>query len=158
MSVKFTFKKFEPQDATALYEALKDSRVVNHMASDGITTDTCKTIVLEAQQHWVDHGIGSYAVVDPLTGQILGWAGFKHLTNKEYEILVVLGPESWGIGFDIYDELLTQARDLFKLKEVFVVLPDTRKTFRWIQKKGFEYVSDTVYNGEQFKKFVMKIR
>lgn len=150
----YSLRKFQAGDGLSLYQALHDKRVVKHMASDGLSLETCKKIVAEAISHWEDHAIGSYAVVDKKTDKIIGWAGFKLWQENEFEILIVLSPRYYGLGGEIFDELIVKAKQEFQLKKIYILLPETRKGFRWIERKGFKFCKNETFNNEPFKKFV----
>lgn len=151
---KFILRKFQEADALNLYNALSDKRVAKHMASSGITIDDCKKIISTSIDHWEQYHIGSYGVIAQETNKIVGWAGFKFWKKNEFEILIVLSPKHWGLGGDICDELLKLAKNEFSLNRVFILLPETRKSFRWIQSKGFKFCGNEIFNAEPFKKFV----
>jgi RimJ/RimL family protein N-acetyltransferase len=150
----FRLRQFDLNDTQDLYDALGDKRVVKHMASDGVTIDICKYIINESIEHWNKHKIGSYAVVDHETNKIIGWSGFKLWKDNQYEILIVLSPNHWGLGSVICDELFRLAKTEFSLHEVYMLLPVTRKSFRWVHKKGFTFCGDETFNEQPFKKFV----
>ena len=149
----FYLRRFDIADVNDLYNALQDKRVVKHMATEGLSLKNCESIIRDSAKHWEKHGIGDYAVVDAKTGRIIGWAGFKHWENQEFELLVVLSPQYWGLGKVIYYELLNQAKSTFKLHELYVLLPKTRKSFRSIEKLGFRFCQTTIFNQESFLKF-----
>jgi len=72
-------------------------------------------------------------------------------------MLIVLSPKHWGLGEVICDELLQRAKNEFLLDKLFVLLPISRKSFRWIQRKGFKFCGDEVFHEEPFKKFIKEI-
>lgn len=153
MKHNYVLRKFNTDDATDLFQALNDKRIIKHMASTGFTLELCEKIITEAIQHWQDHHIGSYAVLNKKTNKIIGWAGFKLWQQNEFEILIVLSPDYYGLGRKIYEELITQAKQEFQLDKIYILLPETRKSFSWVKRKGFKFVVDEIFNGESFKKF-----
>ncbi|MCP4923807.1 MAG: GNAT family N-acetyltransferase [bacterium] len=153
MSSSFTFRKFATQDGGALYEALKDPKVVRHMATSGLSLKDCEGIIQDSLIHWREHDIGSYAVLNEGSEDIVGWAGFKLWKEGEYEILMVLSPGSWGLGFKIYEDLIHRAKQDFHLQKIFVLLPETRRSFRLVEKLGFQFCGVETFNQEPFRKF-----
>lgn len=153
-TIPYRLRKFTADDALNLFKALNDKRVVRHMASEGITLDVCEQIISESIAHWKKYNIGSYAVIEQTTHSIIGWAGFKLWKENEFEVLIVLSPHYWGLGGIICDDLLRLAKDTFSLNKVFILLPETRKSFRWIQRKGFTFCGNEMFHDESFKKFV----
>ena len=153
----FSLRKFtNGQDAESLFKALKDPEVVRHMVSSGISQTDCSAIIEDSIRHWQDHGIGSWAVLK--NNQVIGWAGFKIWQDEEFELLIVLGKNSWGLGKIVYSELIKLARERYHLKSLVVVLPETRKSFQFIVKRaGFQSVGSVEYQGEAFQKFVLQL-
>ena len=153
----FTLRNFvKGRDEDALYKVLGSPEVVRHMASDGISKSDCDNIISETEAHWKKYNIGSWAVEKD--SNIIGWAGFKIWEENEFELLIVLGPNSWGLGRKIYTALISLAREEFNLNSLTIILPDTRKSFEFIVKKaGFKHVSSESYNGESFQKFILSL-
>jgi N-acetylglutamate synthase-like GNAT family acetyltransferase len=155
-STNFILRKFiVGQDEVSLFQALRDPLVVKHMASKGITFKDCESIVTNSLEHWQENGIGSWGVWKE--GQIVGWAGFKLWKDQELEVLIVLSPLHWGLGKGIFDKLKELAIKEFKLSHLYVLLPETRKSFRYMRRMGFEYAGEETHNGEAFKKFVLNL-
>ena len=153
----FSLRKFiKDQDEEKLYQALKEPEVVRHMASTGLSKDDCVKIIDESLQHWDQYNIGSWAVEKNKV--IIGWAGFKIWKEDEFELLIVLGKDSWGLGLKIYQELIKLAQEEFHLKSLTVILPDTRKSYSYIvQKAGFKHIGSESFNGESFQKFQLSL-
>lgn len=153
---QFSLRQFiSGYDEVPLFEVLKGPAVVKHMASSGISARDCETIVSESLDHWQAHSIGSWAV--EVKGQLAGWAGFKSLGEGEYELLIVLSPKHWGLGRVIFRELVRLASDEFKLCEIYILLPNTRGTFRSIERLGFKWISEVRFNECVFQKFTLSI-
>lgn len=149
----FSLRKFEEnKDEAPLFEALSEPAVVRHMATSGFTEKDCSEIVQGSIIHWSTYKIGSWAV--EVDSKVVGWAGFKHWTNSEFELLIVLAPEYWGLGKEIYKLLVRLAEEKFKLKSIIVLLPNTRKTYKYIiERAGFRHIGEEKFNEETFQKF-----
>ncbi|MBN2479351.1 MAG: GNAT family N-acetyltransferase [Parachlamydiales bacterium] len=156
MSQKFILRKFKKDDGVGLYHALLDERVIRHMAFERVTLENSIVIVNDAIDHWNRYNIGSYAVIDSKTNKLIGWAGFKAL-NGDFELLIVISSNYWGIGKKIYDELINKAKNEFFLEKIYLFLPITRKSFKYIEKLGFKECGQEMYNGILFKKFIKKL-
>lgn len=155
-SSNFNLRKFVVgQDEISLFQALGDPLVVKHLASNAITLKDCESIVSDSLEHWKEHGIGSWGV--EIKGLIVGWAGFKQWKDQEFEVLIVLPPSHWGLGKAIFYKLVELAVKDFELSHLYVLLPTTRKSFRYLRRIGFEFVSEETYKGETFKKFVLNL-
>jgi len=154
---KFSLRKFtEKEDEQELFAAIGDPRVTRHMATKNISKEDCRKIIEESLKHWDSHGIGSWAVL--IENRIVGWAGFKLWKQKEYELLIVLGPKSWGLGKSIYESLISMAKNKFHLEKVIIILPETRKSFTYVVKRaGFSLVGTEIFNNESFQKFSLSL-
>lgn len=152
----FNLRKFViGQDENSLFQALEDPRVVKHMASEGITLKDCESIVSCSLEHWKQYEIGSWGV--ETKGQLVGWAGFKNLKDRDFEVLIVLSPSQWGLGKEIFNKLVELAEKEFKLTHIYVLLPETRKSFGYLRRMGFKFVCKETHHSHMFKKFVMTI-
>lgn len=150
----FLLRKFiVDKDEIDLYKSLRHPSVVRHMATNGFTLEDCTQIVIESLEHWKNHNIGSWCV--EVEESIAGWAGFKQWKEEEFEILVVLSPAYWSLGRKIFGELIKLASREFGLAQVFILLPETRKSFEFVKKIGFRYVKSEIFNGALFHKFVL---
>jgi len=155
-SSHFNLRKLVPgQDENSLFRALGDPLVVRHMASTGITLRDCEVIISNSLEHWKKYGIGSWGV--ERKGQLVGWAGFKYWKDCECEALIVLSPSYWGLGKAIFNKLLELAIKDFDLSHLYVLLPVTRKSFKYMRRIGFAYDNDEAHNGEAFKKFILNL-
>lgn len=154
---KFDLRRFHKNDAMSLFNSLKDDRVIKHMASTGFTIKICQEIIDKSDKHWKKYKIGDFAVIDKVTNDIIGWAGFKFWQENQFEILVVLTPDSWGLGHQIYSELIDLAKNQFKLNEIYILLPKTRKSFRAVESLGFKFSEETTFNNKIFIKFIRRL-
>lgn len=142
-------------DEKPLFRAISGPLVARHMATQGITLSDCEIIVRESLEHWDTHGIGSWAV--EVEKAIVGWAGFKHWREQEFELLIVLSPNHWGLGKGIFQKLKMLASKKFALSELVVFLPETRHSYRYIESLGFESAGKEKINGEIFRKFILTL-
>ena len=67
-------------------------------------------------RHWSEHGFGIWILRDPITRQVVGRAGLRHLTiqgMEEVELAYALFPVFWGRGLatDVARACVTIGRD-----------------------------------------------
>ncbi len=154
LSSQFKLRHFVKNfDEETLFQAIGGAQVTKHMATENISLEDCRTIVGEAIVHWQIHGVGSWAV--EVAGKTAGWAGFKLWKNQEYELLIVLSPNHWGLGKCVFHKLLRIGFEDFNLNQLIVLLPETRKSTHYIKRAGFEMIGKEMFNGEPFKKFCL---
>lgn len=73
--------------------------------------------------------------------QLVGWCGIQ-LVDKKYELAVVIDNDHWGIGRQIFVEIMTWAKELGH-KTVFVNLLYTRPEYKFLRK-----ISKNIYESE----------
>lgn len=153
MDTKWFFRKFTPQDALALYLAIKGDMVARHMATEGFTLDDCNWIIEDSLTQWGKLAYGTWAVCDKLNNNVIGWAGFKPWKEDEVEMLVVLGSGLWGFGKQIFEKLISIGFQKMNFPALYVLLPLTRKSFHFMKNWGFSDCGTEVFHEELFKKF-----
>jgi N-acetylglutamate synthase-like GNAT family acetyltransferase len=126
------------------------------MGSDGFTKKACATIIKESIQDWERYGIGSFAVINKCNQTVVGWAGYKRWKDEGHELLCVLSPSCWGIGFEIANRLINYAFNQLRLSSLLILLPKTRNSFQYNLKMGFEERGTEQFKDARFKKFIFK--
>lgn len=94
-----------------------------------------------------------------LDGQLVGWCGIQcenELDDKEqYELAIVIDDQSWGIGRQVFMQLMQWARD-FGHDSVVLHLLDSRPEYRFLRKQSSR-VTKTELLGRQFTSYVLKV-
>lgn len=152
----FYFRKFTLEDIDSLYQAILGEEVAKHMATRGFSREDCQWIIEDSIKSWEERDFGTWAVIDSESNTLFGWAGFKPWRDNEIELLAVLHPSSRGMGLKVVDELLRIGFNDLKLNELYILLPASRRSFSFVQSKGFEDCGEEIFEGECFRKFVIK--
>nr|NGX32822.1 hypothetical protein [Candidatus Anoxychlamydiales bacterium] len=71
---------------------------------------------------------------------------------------IVLSPKYRGLGKEIYEILISKAKNEFFLKKIYILLPITRKSFGFVKKLGFKYCGEEIYKKMLFKKFIKELK
>ena len=104
-------------------------------------------------RHWSEYGFGIWILRDPITRQVLGRAGLRHLTiegMEEVELAYALFPEFWGRGLatDAARACVTIARDWLGLHSVVgLVLPGNLASQRVLQKASLTHEREVRLEG-----------
>jgi RimJ/RimL family protein N-acetyltransferase len=105
-------------------------------------------------RHWSEHGFGIWILRDPITGQVIGRAGLRHLTiggMEEVELAYALFPEFWGRGLatDAARACVTIGRDWLGLHSVVgLVRPANVASRRVLQKASLASEREVVHGGQ----------
>lgn len=101
---RFTFREIDMQDIDDLYEVDGDPEVMKYLG--GVTLenrDQIIPIIENIRKQYVDNGLGRWAIIDKLSGDMLGWGGLKYETSLSemgpyYDLGYRLKRQHWGKG------------------------------------------------------------
>ena len=105
-------------------------------------------------KHWSDHGFGIWILRDPITRQVMGRAGLRHLTiggMEEVELAYALFPEFWGRGLatDAARACVTIGRDWLGLHSVVgLVLPGNVASQHVLRKASLTREREVMHGGQ----------
>jgi ribosomal-protein-alanine N-acetyltransferase len=112
-------------------------------------------------KHYEDHGFGLWAVIEKLSGEMIGQGGLQLLSGtEEVELVVYVAKRYWnrGIGFEISVGALKYGFTEMDLSRIVsATLPRNRAAQRLAEKLGFRLVLEgnaygkTVYYYELFR-------
>lgn len=89
----------------------------------------------------VDSSLGCKVRAIVKDKQLAGWCGIQ-LEDERYEIAVVIDEGHWGLGRQIFEEIMTWAKELGH-KTVFIHFLYTRPEYKFLRK-----ISKNVYESE----------
>lgn len=98
---RLLLRELSPDDVGALAEILGDPKVMEFSTNGPCTEDDTRQFIDWCLHSYRDHGFGQWAVVDRLSGAIIGFCGLSHLEldgAQEIEIGYRLAPSVWGQG------------------------------------------------------------
>lgn len=85
---------------------------------------------------------------------IAGWCGIQ-LENGKYEIAIVLDPKHWGIGINVFKDLMSWAKALGH-ESVVVHLHHTRPEYKFLKRIAKKVVK-TEQLGEEFTTYHLSV-
>lgn len=86
--------------------------------------------------------------------RLVGWCGIQ-LENKQYELAVVLDESVWGLGKQVFAEMMTWAKE-FGLQSVYLHLLNTRPEYKFLSKMAKRVFNSTLY-GNQFTTYEIAV-
>jgi RimJ/RimL family protein N-acetyltransferase len=93
--------------------------------------------------HWKEHGFGVWAVIDKLSGALIGQCGLKYLPDHpDVEILYAFDTPYWGQGIatEAGEAALRQGFGVTRLDRIVAVaMPEHRASHRVMEKLGMRY-------------------
>lgn len=103
-------------------------------------------------------GLGSWAVLDKATGQVMGEAGLGLLTETgEVEVGYILRKDYWGrgLGTELLKSLLNHGFSNLGLNQIVAVCnPENLASARIMEKCGMTFVSEVLNDGDRVSKYV----
>lgn len=102
---RFYLRDITEGDAAHLYRLDSDPRVHTYLGNKTVkNVHEIFIMIRRIQRQYEEHGIGRWAVIQKDSGQFLGWAGLKKVTetvngySNYYDLGYRLLPEYWGQG------------------------------------------------------------
>ena len=131
------FNDVTPKDFIPL---LNKQKIREHLIDHQLFDESAVKEWLETKI-MVDSSQGCKVQAINIDKQLAGWCGIQ-LENKNYEIAVVIDDRYWGLGRQIFVEIMTWAKELGH-KTVFIHLLYTRPDYKFLRK-----ISKNVYESE----------
>jgi|TARA_Y100000816_G_C26089530_1_gene575541 GNAT superfamily N-acetyltransferase len=130
-----------------------NDRVLKQMPlADGTQFDEqqCIAWVKGKEKQWQEHGYGPWAFL--VNDKFAGWGGLQY-EDGDADLALVLHPQYWGLGKQIFNEIIKRAFNEMGFESVTILLPPTRKNLKGIYLLGFELEGEVILSGERFIKY-----
>ncbi len=105
-SERLLFRELQPSDENSLFELDSDPDVHGYLGNTPLKSmDEIKSAIAMIRQQYKDNGVGRMAVILKETGEFLGWAGLKLVTNEinchvnHYDLGYRFIKNHWGRGY-----------------------------------------------------------
>ncbi len=128
---KIEYKKFNTLDPLEFITILNEQSIRSHLISHGLFEDN-------SVREWVAGKIE----VDAITGcrvravysdsQLVGWCALQK-EQGHFEIAIVISKNAWGIGSQIFKEVMRWSEEL-RHQEVVIHLLETRPQYKFLKK------------------------
>lgn len=151
--MRFEKRRLNKVDKDSMIQLLTHPSVQRHMplSTSSFGEKEYATFIAAKEKIWEKHGFGpsAYFVDD----QFIGWAGIQPDEGDDFEIAIVLSPQYWGYGKQIYKELIQYAFAELKLPSVTILFPPSRTRIKGILKAGFIEEGEVLIDGERFFRY-----
>lgn len=97
---RLELRGWQDTDATVLSTILGDPEVFRYLPFNEPRAQVqCLDSIHRMRDHWVQHGYGVWALVECLTGSLIGYGGLRRLDDGRTELLYGLARAAWGKGY-----------------------------------------------------------
>lgn len=145
-------RKLKDVDKNLIIQLLNNPLVKRHMPLSVKNFDEKQYIdFIEAKESiWKNFGFGPWAYF--INDKFVGWGGIQP-DEDDFELALVLSPDSWGYGRHLYNDLIQEAFSELNLKSVTILFPPSRTRIKWIFKAGFVEEGKVIIDGKNFIRF-----
>lgn len=153
---RLILRMFSPEDALTLHRIWNDAEVMKYIEGWRPSPEDARAAMTRLVQHWRDKGFGQWAIVHKEDGQLIGYAGFKHLDQTpEVELLYGIDKPYWNKGYttEVGRACLRYVFESTELERIVAVaMPENIGSWRVMEKLGMRrekiaryYNHDLVY-------------
>ena len=98
---RLVLRMFMPEDAETLHRIWNDEDVMKYIDGNWRPTlEETREIMVRLRKRWPEQGFGQWAVELKESGEVIGYAGFKHLDKtEEVELLYGIDKPYWKSGY-----------------------------------------------------------
>lgn len=140
-SGKLIYARLEEIDAEELRLLLNENRIREHLVEHKLfDSDSVKAWIKEKIDVNSESGCRVRGIMS--NDCLAGWCGIQ-LENGRYEIALVLGSQHWGIGKQVFNDMMHWAEQLGH-EDVFIHLLDTRPEYKFLRK-----ISKKMFHSQQ---------
>jgi len=123
------------------------------LAPHPFSQSDCEAFIAAKEQLWADYGYGPWAFV--VDDRFAGWGGVQP-EGGEADVGVVLHPDYWGLGRQLFAEVIVRAFGEMGFDAVTVLLPPTRTKLKGILRFGFKPDGTVKIEQHQFLRYRLK--
>ncbi|MEK6521655.1 GNAT family N-acetyltransferase [Bacillus thuringiensis] len=157
-------RRISLEDIDNIYNIVKKDTVGQWLAaSRGMTKEEAKIYVEKFVDHWNQYGFGVWAVLNKLTGEIIGHCGLRYVDQKEedIEIMYLLDPPSWGRGYatEAAKASIQYATKSMEIKKLIARIKITNdKSKKVLETLGFQFVYDKDYQEKKLSHYEINLK
>lgn len=145
---RLIIRKIELTDVDDMFEMDSDPEVHKYILQSPVQTkDEIVEVIQMLQQQYTENGIARWAVVDKVSGEMLGWCGIKFYTDELngyqnfYEHGYRFKQKHWGKGYatESSKAVLSWAFENLKTDTIYAITDlDNTGSIHVLTKLGFE--------------------
>lgn len=119
------------------------------------TKTDCDAFIQAKETMWQEAGFGPWAFV--VDGQFAGWGGVQP-DDGEADLALVLHPNFWGLGKQLYRLIVAKAFNELKVESIQVLFPPSRERVQGLLRLGFVQENEVTIGDEQFIRYRLDLR
>ena len=152
---RLVLRRFTAQDEQVYADIMTNPNVYQYLGTgQGLTRDMIGRLIDAHESSW-GHGLGTYAVVERASGNLIGHCGVRGLPCGRKEILYAFGEDAWGKGYATEAaKAVLQAHSQRPL--IAVSYPENQASIRVIKKLGFRHVGQENMFGKILDSFILE--
>lgn len=146
------FKRLTEVDKSEIMALMNHPLVRRYLplASGHFGENDCEEFVAAKENLWKTAGYGPWAFV--VDGRLVGWGGLQP-ENGEADLGLVLHPDHWGMGKQLYGEIVRRAFGEMGIEAITVLLPPSRTRIKGLLRLGFRQDGLLNVAGVQFVRY-----
>ena len=153
---RLIIRDLEAFDAKGILELDSDPKVHEFLGKNPIKTIKEAEVVIKGiRQHYVENGIGRWAIVDKKTNDFIGWAGLKYEQKLRenfnyYDLGYRLRSKYWGKGIatEAAIECIKYGFDTLNLVEICAAVNiNNLASDKILRKIGLRFIETFEYDG-----------
>ncbi|WP_255496152.1 GNAT family N-acetyltransferase [Mucilaginibacter sp. FT3.2] len=154
---RLILRELLPTDAEGMFELDSDAEVHRFLGNQPVKTiEESRETISVIRQQYIDFNIGRWAVIDKATGNFMGWAGLKFMTDTRnghrnfHDVGYRLIKRYWGKGYATEAAIasIKYGFDGLELDEIYGMADvDNIASQKALQKSGLIYIENFELNG-----------
>ena len=151
---RLLLREFVMDDVAVFFRLISDPDVTRYTGDGGKSLEEARTGIQERLfRDYEIHGYGRWAVVDKLTGKVIGFAGLKYLDDVgEVDLGYRFFKEHWGRGLatEASKAVLEYGVETLQLPRIIGIADiENKASIRVLEKIGFQFEKVTAYRDHQ---------
>ena len=149
---RLLLREFVIEDVDDFFRMISDPDVTRFTGDGGKTLEEARAGMQERLfRDYEVHGYGRWAVVEKLTGKVIGFAGLKYLDDvNEVDLGYRFFKEHWGRGLatEASQAVLAYGVETLQLQRIIGIADvENKASIRVLEKIGFQFERFTTYQG-----------
>ena len=145
-TARLCIRPFEPADVPALVELFADPLVARYVGDgEPMDAETAALWVKRSGGNIARFGYGTGAIVDRVSGDLIGWGGFARPEDGEEEIIYGFARRVWGRGFgrEVLAALVDHSVRVLRQSELWATVdPANTASIHLLETAGFVLVAE----------------
>jgi len=152
---RLILRKFTPSDEQAYADVMMSPNVYRYLGTGQAIPRESITRFITLWNSTFGHGLGVYAVVEQLSGKLIGHCGVRGLPCGRKEILYAFDENAWGKGYAT--EAARAVLQNHTMRPLIAVsYPENPNSINVIKKLGFRYVGQEEMFDRVLDSFVLE--